>query len=115
MGFVSLISHGFRMLLPFSERIAIRIIIFSAIFGLIGFIGGATSLALWAEGASAALTLALLSAAAIVLAVAIGGTSFIFFATFNQTRAITLRAANSEPRRRGVLEHSNGIETSNVR
>jgi glycosyltransferase involved in cell wall biosynthesis len=88
---VSLISHGFRMLLPFAERIAIRAIMTSAclVFAALA-LGAGTALLAWNHFSSFAaiglLALALLMVSTIVLA-----TSCIFFLVHNQTRALMLR------------------------
>ncbi len=94
MTLVSLVSHGFRMLLPFSERIAIRSIILSfflfasapvlAIFYSLLLISGHN--------------LPVLLVAAAVLAgssAIIAATSCIFFQIVNQTKALSLRELTS--------------------
>jgi len=92
MGFISLVSHGFRMLLPFSERIAIRFIIFAVLLSLAGVAGGATALVLRAQGNPNMLPWALVGLAAVIVGLFVGSTSFIFFATANQARAASLRS-----------------------
>lgn len=100
MTFVSLVSHGFRMLLPFAEKIAIRAIIAAVCLSVVS----ATCAVIWSIQVAQGLvysTIALIGAVGLLgLAVGVFATSCIFFQVFNQTRAIALRSltAVSVPR-----------------
>jgi hypothetical protein len=97
MTLLTLVSHGFRMLLPFAERIAIRAIIISSVF----FGSSAVLAAIYAGqqfmhgGANSLVMVAAL--ALFAFAVAVAANSCIFFQVFNQTRAISLRTLTCSP------------------
>jgi len=78
MGLFGLITHGFRMLMPFSEKIAIRVIIFSAL-------GFSLAFATLAAGQIQ------LSFALVELSVGIFIFGLLLFSTFSQTKSQALR------------------------
>lgn len=94
MTLVSLVSHGFRMLLPFSERIAIRSIILSFfLFAAVSCLAGIYTVLL-VSGQN--YPLLLVSTAVLVgLTALIAATSCIFFQIVNQTKALSLRELTS--------------------
>ncbi len=86
MSFLSLVNHGFRMLLPFSEKIAVRAIIFSGVMSAC-CITALLFLSLSHASASAILIAGVL----LILCILIAGISSPLFAIFNQSRATGLR------------------------
>lgn len=85
MGYMGLLTHGVRMLMPFSERIAVR-----------GMAGSFVALKLASLAFLAGLflrlpLLALLSAFAVLLSALSLGLFALLFATFSQTKARALR------------------------
>lgn len=97
MTLITLVSHGFRMLLPFAERIAIRAIIISALF----FAASLTLAGFCAVqhfiGAASGPFILVASLALFAFAVAVAASACIFFQVFNQTRAISLRTLTCAP------------------
>jgi hypothetical protein len=102
MNIVSLIGHGFRMLLPFSERIAIRGIIF---FGAVTCTCIALIAAALISAQGSITSLLLLESMICLFGFLATAISFVFFATFHQTRAISLRnwSAQTLPEKPGLL------------
>jgi hypothetical protein len=88
MTFVSLIGHGFRMLLPFSERIAIRAAILSGAFLLSSIVGLILTLFFCGVGQDHCTWLITIEALSCFCSIFLFIVSFVFFATFHQTRAI---------------------------
>jgi hypothetical protein len=107
MNILSLIGHGFRMLLPFSERIATRgIIFFGSVTCLcLGLV--ATNLI---SSRGTVTSLVLLESMISLFGVLATAISFIFFATFHQTRAISLRnwSAQILPKKPGTFGEIEG-------
>lgn len=91
MTLVSLVSHGLRMLLPFSERIAVRGMIAAcgSIFLTAVFYFSALQLAVW--NTKVAVLMAVIFLPAIMFSVVMLAASWIFFHTFNDARAASLR------------------------
>ncbi|HEY9787942.1 MAG TPA: glycosyltransferase [Candidatus Obscuribacterales bacterium] len=88
---INLISHGFRMLLPFSEVIAVRAIVISAILFVATIILASYAIYLtMIDSPTAVRALTLTMSAVCILAVVVG-TSAILFHNFNQTRALGMR------------------------
>ena len=90
MGFLGLFTHGIRMLMPFSERIAIRGMIFSTFLFAVSAV-----FLVWT----------LLCEGKIIFPVALmglsfwtGGVSVLLFATFSQSKSRSLRAMQDVPR-----------------
>jgi hypothetical protein len=90
MTITSLISHGLRMLLPFSERIAVRSIVASFVLLLLAVSAGAAAILLSVDY-RAALILACLGAVLLSVALVVLAASWMFFQTFNYSRAMSLR------------------------
>ncbi|MBI2810495.1 MAG: hypothetical protein HYX67_06690 [Candidatus Melainabacteria bacterium] len=88
MTWTSLIAHGFRMMLPFSERIAVRGIILSPILFVLGAVSAVCTgfLPPYYSNFALASTFLLFSAGLLGLA-----TAGIFFQIVNQTKALTIR------------------------
>jgi polyisoprenyl-phosphate glycosyltransferase len=88
MTWTSLIAHGFRMMLPFSERIAVRGIILSPFLFACGALSAISTVALPANLSAFAMAAAFLFFSAGLLGLATAG---IFFQVVNQTKALTIR------------------------
>jgi len=88
MTWTSLIAHGFRMMLPFSEKIAVRGIILSPFLFVCGVIIACASAFLPANLSALGLALVFGFFSAGLLGLATAG---IFFQVVNQTKAITIR------------------------
>ncbi|MGH9547920.1 MAG: glycosyltransferase, partial [Terriglobales bacterium] len=106
MTLVTLVTHGFRMLLPFSETIAIRTVVLSAVLFCVGIavaMGALTMVAAHTEGSFVALFGAL---ALCLLSIVVAVTSCLFFNIVNQTKALSLRTlsagAADDPRQRST-------------
>lgn len=91
MTLISLIGHGFRMLLPFSERIAIRGIILSGGLLLLSTAGLLFTIVLCKVHQYPRDWLITIEVLSCFFSIFLFIISFIFFATFHQTRAISLR------------------------
>lgn len=91
MTLTSLISHGLRMLLPFSERIAVRSIIFACL--LIGLVSSLCAFSFMGAlaGYKYAMLIVALSIPILVMSVVVLAVSSVFFQTFNHARAMSLR------------------------
>jgi hypothetical protein len=88
MTWTSLIAHGFRMMLPFSERIAVRGIILSPFLFLSGAVLSLCTAFLPPHLSAFGLALAFVFFSAGLLGLATAG---IFFQVVNQTKALTIR------------------------
>ncbi|CAN5676130.1 N/A [soil metagenome] len=88
MTWTSLIAHGFRMMLPFSEKIAVRGIILSPFLFGCGVVSACVSSLLPAQLSVLGLALVFGFFSAGLLGLATAG---IFFQVVNQTKAITIR------------------------
>jgi hypothetical protein len=91
MTVISLISHGFKMLLPFTDKIAVRAVVMSFILFVLTLMAAAYAVyILWAglPHAGVMITLAVSSYSALAVLL---GTGALLFNIFNQTMAIALR------------------------
>jgi polyisoprenyl-phosphate glycosyltransferase len=88
MTFVSLIGHGFRMLLPFSERIAIRAAILSGALLLLSIVSLIFTLFFCEVSPDRYTWLIIVEVLSCFCSIFLFIVSFVFFATFHQTRAI---------------------------
>lgn len=88
MTWTSLIAHGFRMMLPFSERIAVRGIILSPFLFLFGLAAAICTFFLPSHLSPFAVASAFVLFSAGLLGLA---TAAIFFQVVNQTKALTIR------------------------
>jgi len=91
MTWVSLIGHGFRMLLPFVERIAIRLIVACFLLCLLSLCIAAAAIYFCMVGAQLALWLGIICACAFAWAMILASSCCLFFVVSNQTRATSLR------------------------
>jgi polyisoprenyl-phosphate glycosyltransferase len=91
MTWTSLIAHGFRMMLPFSEKIAVRGIILSPFLFAAGAFFACCSAFLPANLSAIGLALVFVFFSAGLLGLATAG---IFFQVVNQTKAITIRTVS---------------------
>ncbi|MFZ4718074.1 MAG: glycosyltransferase family 2 protein [Ilumatobacteraceae bacterium] len=83
----SLIAHGIRMLLPFSERIAARMLVIAAL----SFVGLATLLTLTALSVIGGTVAASLTTAAAVLFVASFVSFLVLFSGFSQSSSVAMK------------------------
>jgi polyisoprenyl-phosphate glycosyltransferase len=91
MTLISLISHGFRMLLPFSDRIAVRAVVAATLLSILATVAAAYSAYLvFHHSPKSILAIGVTITALCVLAVVMG-TAALLFNIFNQTMAIALR------------------------
>jgi hypothetical protein len=91
MTLISLISHGFKMLLPFTDKIAVRAVIMSSILFVLTLLAATYAIyILWAglPHAGVMITIAVSSYSALAVLL---GTGALLFNIFNQTMAIALR------------------------
>ena len=91
MTMISLISHGFKMLLPFTDKIAVRAVVMSTVLFVLTLVLAAYSIfLLWAglPHASVVITVAVSSYSVLAVLLATGA---LLFNIFNQTMAIALR------------------------
>lgn len=99
MSYSKLVMHGVHMLLPFTDRIAIRALIgFSVLFGLSGLVllsGGILPLVSATVVPSWAMTLALMTSVLSFIAL---GNLIILFAAFSHSRGISLKNLEREHR-----------------
>jgi hypothetical protein len=106
MNTYGLVAHGVRMLLPFAERLAVRMLTFS---GFCMGIGAASAVLLTlavAADASPAFPLAVIPLSALVLALVTFSGFLALFAGFAQSSAIALQGLEfAPPSRRRVTDH----------
>ncbi len=93
MTITSLISHGLRMLLPFSERIAVRAIVASFMLLLLTTAAGTAAAGLALVDFKAALVPAIVVTVLLTISLVVLAASWIFFQTFNYARAMSLRVS----------------------
>jgi hypothetical protein len=84
MGYFGLITHGLKMLMPFTERIATRGVIASAFFA----VGSAGALVFFLQMSP---LLAILAFFCVFSFSLVAGLFILLFATFSQSKAISLR------------------------
>jgi len=92
MSYVGLIIHGIRMILPFSERVAIRAMIFSVLVIVASLV--ACSL-LWLGGRSFSVAASLVAFGLLLMVV-----SGFLFTWYSQARSLSLRGLHEYPHRR---------------
>jgi len=93
MTLTSLISHGLRMLLPFSERIAVRAIVASFMLLLLTIVAGLAASAVALVDFKAAVVSAVIVTVLLTVSLVVLAASWIFFQTFNYSRAMSLRVS----------------------
>jgi hypothetical protein len=113
MTLISLISHGFRMLLPFSDRIAVRGVVASTVLFLFSAAAGAYSIYLMYRASPHAIFAITLTLSAIGLLALIMATSALLFNIFNQTLAIALRDLTLHDGRLNCVK-LNGLELTDL-
>jgi polyisoprenyl-phosphate glycosyltransferase len=102
MGYVKLIQHGLRMLMPFADRIATRgLIILASLLGL-GLLGGAVLLGLRALGFASPGWIVYLLCTAMLLCALGSACMVIVFALFVQTQSLSLSQLDAGLREREI-------------
>ncbi len=83
MNYLSLVSHGIRMLMPFSEKIAIRGVLLTAFLAFAGGVGVLLTLALFPQATLMAILI-------FFTGISFLGMFCLLFATFSQAKAASL-------------------------
>lgn len=100
MSYSRLLMHGVRMLLPFTDRIAVRALVgFAVVFGL-GVLGLVASLGSRLAGATLPGWVAVASLLAVILSFVAVGNLSILFTAFAQSRGTSLKNLEREYRER---------------
>ncbi len=106
MTLLSLLSHGFRMLLPFAERIAVRGILLASVLILIAGILCPLGFVQFMASSPWRFVLLGIAVSLVALSLCIVASSCLFFQVFNQTKAISLRSLTCQP---SEVTHANSV------
>jgi glycosyltransferase involved in cell wall biosynthesis len=110
---ISLIAHGFRMLLPFSDRIAVRAVVAATVLFALTSVATVCAAYLLIQSKPHALLFVVIAGSALIVLAVVMAAAALLFNIFNQTMAIALRQLTFRERPpHSAFLHGPTIETS---
>lgn len=103
MNFHRLVAHGVRMLLPFAERIAVRMLVLSGILLGFGFLTGSTVVLLTLFGGVSLMPLVIVPLTALLVGIVTFSGFLAIFSGFAQSSAIALKGLDGAAHSSGTF------------